>query len=531
MDDGEGRADALFPHWRPTPESTVLMDAPSWLALLRNRSPPLLLPGAAAAAPLPLLAAAATQAATEVGAASSGSAERAPGDAVFFVGGPVWALEWCPWPGAAEPAVQYLAVAAHVATRATNVVGQAVGGPALLQLWAVPRDGSGGGCLPWMALGLVFATGGVVWDAKWCPSAACALPATDGSLPRLGLLAVVLGSGAVQVPPVVALRPVAEATPGALGSSLPSSVEWLPLEPHDRLLAPCWDGSAAVWQLDAEAPGGAGTAQLYLLAHFRVDAAPLRAAVWVPRDAAEVMGCAGDAGRNLVVTGGHASLLKFWDIRDSEPVLELAGTMSWIVCAAWLAEPLGVVAGQDHGVLRYFDIGLADKYVKSPSNVIQGTNAGTIWSVHAREGLVPGTALVAYCGADGDVAVCSLPPENRDRQAHIPVAGVRQRVDVLAVLPDAALASEAGTFHPKKQGKDAKARVSDELEALHRVRWSWQPRRPPAALVHRKRDLGSKILAEEPGLALSEHAWLAHGGTAGIVRCHRRAATPAPPGR
>lgn len=55
----------------------------------------------------------------------------------------------------------------------------------------------------------------------------------------------------------------------------------------------------------------------------------------------------------------------------------------------------------------------------------RGTNAGPIWSVTAREGLAPGSALVAYCGTDGDVAVCSLPPEARDRKAHIPVACAR----------------------------------------------------------------------------------------------------------
>ena len=55
----------------------------------------------------------------------------------------------------------------------------------------------------------------------------------------------------------------------------------------------------------------------------------------------------------------------------------------------------------------------------------RGTNAGPIWSVTAREGLAPGSALVAYCGTDGDVAVCSLPPEARDRKAHVPVACAR----------------------------------------------------------------------------------------------------------
>ena len=53
----------------------------------------------------------------------------------------------------------------------------------------------------------------------------------------------------------------------------------------------------------------------------------------------------------------------------------------------------------------------------------RGTNAGTIWGVHAREGPAAGTALVAYCGEDGEVGVGSLPPETKERRGHTPVAG------------------------------------------------------------------------------------------------------------
>lgn len=80
-------------------------DASRWVAVFRAKSPPLLLPGVAAAAALPLFGACATQA-----AGSAAAAARAPADAVFFAGGPVWAMDWCPWPGTAEPDVQYLAV-------------------------------------------------------------------------------------------------------------------------------------------------------------------------------------------------------------------------------------------------------------------------------------------------------------------------------------------------------------------------------------------------------------------------------------
>lgn len=135
--------------------------------------------------------------------------------------------------------------------------------------------------------------------------------------------------------------------------------------------AACWDGSAAVWRLDPDAPGGAAPAAMQLLVRFRADAAPLRTAVWVPREAALEMGAAGDPGRHLVLTAGHAGSLKFWDAGEFEPELEVPGTMSWIMCAAWLAQPLGVVAGQDHGVLRFFAIALPDKHVKSAVNTIQ----------------------------------------------------------------------------------------------------------------------------------------------------------------
>ena len=81
-------------------------------------------------------------------------------------------------------------------------------------------------------------------------------------------------------------------------------------------------------------------------------------------------------------------------------------------------------------------------------------------------------------------------------RAHL-AAGLRQRGQVLAVLPDAQLASEAGTYRPDKQGKAFAARMSDELEPLHRVRWSWQAPGPPGGPVDGKRACGSKLLAQQ----------------------------------
>lgn len=55
-------------------------------------------------------------------------------DVSFFVGGPVWAMEWCPTPeGSAAP--QYVAVACHRSMEETHSVSGLHSGPALLQLW------------------------------------------------------------------------------------------------------------------------------------------------------------------------------------------------------------------------------------------------------------------------------------------------------------------------------------------------------------------------------------------------------------
>lgn len=163
----------------------------------------------------------------------------------------------------------------------------------------------------------------------------------------------------------------------AAGTPLRGPLQARPAEqPHHGLAlaaaqAACWDGSAAVWRLDPGAPASAAPAALELLVRFRADAAPLRAALWVPREAALDMGTAMDPGRHLVLTAGHAGSLKFWDVGEFEPMLEVPGTMSWIMCAAWLAQPLGVVSGLDHGVLRFFAIALPDKHAKSAVNTIQ----------------------------------------------------------------------------------------------------------------------------------------------------------------
>ena len=99
--------------------------------------------------------------------------------------------------------------------------------------------------------------------------------------------------------------------------------------------AACWDGTVVVWDVDSSylgpgTPGGARPAELHRVGRRIADAAPLRAAVWVPRESAAVMGDAMDDGRNMIATGGNAGLIKFWDIRDNELLYMATGRLDWV---------------------------------------------------------------------------------------------------------------------------------------------------------------------------------------------------------
>lgn len=56
----------------------------------------------------------------------------------LFVGGPVWAMEWCPTPDS-SPEKQYIALACHREMDDEHCVNKTYGGSGLVQLWDVGR--------------------------------------------------------------------------------------------------------------------------------------------------------------------------------------------------------------------------------------------------------------------------------------------------------------------------------------------------------------------------------------------------------
>ncbi|CAI9590328.1 unnamed protein product [Staurois parvus] len=113
-------------------------------------------------------------------------------DFAFFVGGPVWSMEWCPTP-AGSGACQYVAVYCHRGMDDRHSLHVTHSRPALLQIWNLGALNVESGCesLASFSYGLA-ADEGCIWDMKFCPSGGWELPSTprkDSQMARLGLLA------------------------------------------------------------------------------------------------------------------------------------------------------------------------------------------------------------------------------------------------------------------------------------------------------------------------------------------------------
>lgn len=88
----------------------------------------------------------------------------------------------------------------------------------------------------------------------------------------------------------------------------------------------CWDGTAAIYQLQPPARGGAagGAPSLELLLHCRADAMPLRGVAWMPAGLAEAeaeAGAGAGAARNVFLTAGHSGCVRIFDARWAARVL------------------------------------------------------------------------------------------------------------------------------------------------------------------------------------------------------------------
>ncbi|XP_064364230.1 general transcription factor 3C polypeptide 2 isoform X2 [Dromaius novaehollandiae] len=466
-------------------------------------------------------------------------------DVSFFVGGPVWALEWCPAPEGSA-ASQYVAVYCHRSMDETHSVAGLHGGPALLQLWSLgtlqPEEGSANKA--GLAYG-VAADHGCVWDMKFCPSGAWEPPTASRKHPqmsRLGLLAVAFSDGKVvlySLPHPEALQTCKRTQMGPSTSTLSARYSVSPPSRWALSRRGMLPSAASASASPGCRPSPITTSQLVsMMAPWpsgtcppspccSACASPTAPSSSTPFGASwpTTTPCGASSGARPT---GNDRKIKFWDLRRLyEPINSIKRFLSTEV--AWLLPYNGVTVAQDncyasYGLcgIHYIDAGYLGfkAYFVAPRK-------GTVWSISGSDWL----NTVAAGDITGELVAAVLPdlavnPLNikRPSERRFPV----YKADLLPcgpagpeggeqALPKTRLYSEMVTkacIHfrdtdlrsfknfPSREPmrrmhtQEVKAELSLDrlqLEALHKVRFS-------------------------PNL--DSHGWLVSGGQAGIVRAH-----------
>ncbi|XP_015471382.1 general transcription factor 3C polypeptide 2 isoform X1 [Parus major] len=475
-------------------------------------------------------------------------------DVSFFVGGPVWAMEWCPTPeGSAAP--QYVAVSCHRSMEETHSVSGLHSGPALLQLWGLGMLQTEQGSPNKARLAYAIAADyGCVWDMKFCPSGAWEPPTaarTHPQMSRLGLLAAAFSDGRVVVyalphPGALHHAKTTQVKDGSLHKHLICKVQciatlqvgsieagnatecgqcfslsWMPSKPHHHLAAGFYDGTVAVWNLLTKSllqcvhqPDA--SLKLYPFRCFLAHDHAVRSIEWCKADS------------NFLVTVGSDRKIKFWDLRRLyEPINSIKRFLSTEV--AWLLPYNGITVAQDncyasYGVcgIHYIDAGYLGfkAYFVAPRK-------GTVWSISGSDWL----NTVAAGDITGELVAAVLPdlavnPLNvkRSSDRRFPV----YKADLLPCSPDGPECAEQAlprTHRYSEMVARSYIRFQDtDLRSFQNF-----PSREPMRRMH-KQELKAELSLDRLQLEalhkvrfspnLDSQGWLVSGGQAGIVRAH-----------
>ncbi|XDV41432.1 hypothetical protein PO909_010309 [Leuciscus waleckii] len=298
-------------------------------------------------------------------------------DALFFVGGPVRSMEWCPCPdGAAKR--QYAAIYCHKGMDDQHKINNLYSGPVLLQLWDIGdlQCKSRPSTAPHLAYALAI-DDGCIWNIKWCPAGA-------PQMPRLGLLAAAFSNGTIgvyslphpealaahhqskgetsraplicRVKKVLSLKMGSNQADHKGQSGLCFAMDWLHVKPHNLLAAGFYDGLVGLWDLASKSTllkvkSPDGVVSLFPYHCFHAHDENIRTLSWCK------------ASSNLLVTVGDDRMAKMWDVRKTYvPLLAVKRCLSPEVY--WPLFWSGILMAQEccfatfgqHGV-HYFDSG------------------------------------------------------------------------------------------------------------------------------------------------------------------------------
>ncbi|XP_054828787.1 general transcription factor 3C polypeptide 2, partial [Eublepharis macularius] len=488
-------------------------------------------------------------------------------DMTFFVGGPIWAMEWCPTPEGSM-ASQYVAISCNQGMDDRHSLVGIHTGPALLQLWELGPILQDTGSTTKPVLAYAIATShGCIWDMKFCPSGGWELPASrhkSFQMSRLGLLAVAFSDGKVLVyslphgqdlhayrraqvtdgpsprHAICKVQCVATLQVGSIQAGSPSecgqcfSLAWMPTKPHHHLAAGFYDGTVALWNLSNKSllqrvrlPDG--SLKLYPFHCFLAHDHAVRNIQWCK------------ANSNFMVTAGNDRKIKFWDLRRlHEPINSIKRFLSTEI--AWLLPYSGITVAQDncyasYGLcgIHYLDAGYLGfrAYFVAPRK-------GTVWSISGSDWL----NSIAAGDSTGELVAAMMPdlsinPHNvkRPSERRFPI----YKADLLPCGPVSTDArTEAGEKPP------VEGRTYSESVARNYIRFQDTDLRSFKGFFRRKTRKQTPVQEVKEGDSLGRlqleavhkvrfspnldcHSWLVSGGQSGIVRVHCLRALASPP--
>ncbi|XP_063155749.1 general transcription factor 3C polypeptide 2 isoform X2 [Candoia aspera] len=479
-------------------------------------------------------------------------------DTTFFVGGPVWALEWCPTPEGSV-ASQYLAIYCNPSMNVQHTLSRIHTGPALLQLWELGPIQQDKGSVTKPGLAYAIATDhGCIWDMKFCPSGAWEPPITQRKLPhmsRLGLLAVAFSNGKVllySLPHVEDLNAyrrtqvtggpsprhvickvqyVATLQVGSIqvGNSSECgqcfSLAWMPTKPHEHLAAGFYDGTVALWNLPTKSllqrvrqPDG--SLKLYPFRCFLAHDHAVRNIQWCK------------ANSHFMVTAGNDRKIKFWDLRRlHEPINSIKRFLSTEV--AWLLPYSGITVAQDScyascglGGVHYLDAGYHDfrTYFVVPRK-------GTVWSISGSDWL----NTVAAGDVTGELVAAVMPDLSFDLH-NVRRPSERRFFICKAVLRPSDPLDKSTTVAAACEKPQAMGRTCNESVAQNFILFQDTDLRTFKNLFRQKAQKNTPTEVKEGGVLgrmqleavykvrfspnLDSHSWVVSGGQSGLVRLH-----------
>ncbi|GAU42321.1 hypothetical protein TSUD_25480 [Trifolium subterraneum] len=236
--------------------------------------------------------------------------------------------------------------------------------------------------------------GKVAWDVKWRP-----LNNLDSSCKhRMGYLAVLLGNGSLEVwdvplphalraiymhregtdPRFIKLEPVFKCSmlKRSSSQSIPLTVEWSTMPPHDYLLAGCHDGTVALWKFSPNSSSKCDDTKPILC--FGGDTVPIRTIAWAP-----------------------------FEGNPFRPLRILQPSQRIIYSLDWLPNPSCIIMSFEDGTMKTISLVKAASDLPVTGTIYTGKkqpwlhgstySSYAIWSVQVSRI----TGMVAYCGADG----------------------------------------------------------------------------------------------------------------------------------